>query len=102
MGGGDAAVVPERIWKAATDYRAENPMVNEVWNSPPFCHCTFTAAPEFDAELGSRFTQIVINMDPNDPLVAELNRLESARGWVRSRSEGFEALYEALQEKNDE
>jgi ABC-type phosphate/phosphonate transport system substrate-binding protein len=96
---GDAAVVLERVWTSATVYRDANPNVKQVWTSPEFCHCTVTAPPTFDAKLGQEFTRIMTNMDPKDPLVAELNRLTHSKSWVEGDSAGFEALYEALQNK---
>lgn len=98
-GRGDAAVVLEQVWTGAKTFRAQHPKVTRVWTSPEFCHCTITAPKDFDADLGRKFTQIITNMDPEDPLVVELNRLTQSKNWVEGDSKGFEELYEALKNK---
>ena len=98
-GRGDAAVVLEQVWNNEQAWREANPAVKQVWTSPEFCHCTFTAPQDFDKTLGRQFTRLITSMDADDPLVAELNRLENAKKWVPSDSKGFEALYEALENK---
>ena len=98
-GRGDAAVVLEKTWDRSTQWRKEHPTITQVWSSPEFCHCTFTAPADFDTKLGGQFTHLITNMDPKDPLVAELNRLEHAGGWLPADAKGFEALYDALENK---
>lgn len=100
-GRGDAAVVLENTWNRAKDWREANPGVKQVWLSPAFCHCTFTAPKDFDTALGNQFTQLMTTMDPNDPLVAELNKLENTKSWVETDSKGYEALYEAFEKKSE-
>ena len=95
-GRSDAAVILESAWKRAQGFRRANPAIQAVWNSPEICHCTFTAAQKFDASLGSRFTRIITSMDPKDPLVAELNRLEGAQKWLPGNPKGFEVLVASL------
>ncbi len=95
-GRGDAAVVLEQNWKKAAEFRKANPSIKSVWLSPEFCHCTFTAPGSFDKQLGSQFTKLMTSMDRNDPIVAELLRLENAGKFLQSDSKGFKALYQAL------
>ena len=97
-GRGDAAVVPINFWNRSTPWREKHPAVKMVWKSPSFNHCVFSAAQDFDATLGRRFTKLMTTLDAKDPLIAELNRLENTRKWVPGDSAGFEALVEALQE----
>lgn len=100
-GRGDAAVVLEQDWKRATAFRKANPQIQSAWTSPEFCHCTFTAPSGFDKKLGGRFTKLMTSMDRSDPIVAELLRLENAGRFLPSDSTGFEALYQALGEKEN-
>ena len=81
------------------EFREANPDVKAVWSSPEFCHCTFTAPKTFDKLLSAQFTRLITDMDSNDPLVAELNRLENTTKWVESETDGYEALYDALEQK---
>jgi ABC-type phosphate/phosphonate transport system substrate-binding protein len=70
-----------------------------VWISPPFSHCVFTAANDFDKRLASRFTALMLAMDPNDPSTAEAMRLEGTKKWVAGSQEGFQELLKALREE---
>jgi ABC-type phosphate/phosphonate transport system substrate-binding protein len=98
-GRGDAAIVLESAWNKATKFQKSNPNIATVWTSPEFCHCTFTAPGSFNKQLGSQFTRLMTKMDPSDPIVAELLRLEDAQRFVPSDPKGFGALYQALSEK---
>jgi ABC-type phosphate/phosphonate transport system substrate-binding protein len=98
-GQGDAAVVPLSFWTASKSWQEEHPTYKAVWNSPSFNHCVFTAAKDFDTKLGNQFTRLMTTLDPNDPLVAELNRLEGTRKWLPGDSAGFESLIEALRQQ---
>lgn len=97
-GRGDAAVVPLRFWKRSVQWRRKNPQVVAIWESPSFNHCVFTAAKDFEPALGRQFTELMTTLDPDDPLVAELNRLEGTRKWLPGDAQGFESLVEAIQE----
>ena len=48
----------------------------ELWRSRPYDHCAFTARPELDPSLCSRFVQLLLDMDPADPEIAEMMRME--------------------------
>jgi ABC-type phosphate/phosphonate transport system substrate-binding protein len=101
-GRSDAAVVPLGHWKRATAWREKHPNVKEVWKSPSFNHCVFTASKDFDTDLGRQFTRLMTTLDPKDRLVSELNQLEGTRKWLPGDSKGFESLVEAIQELEKE
>jgi ABC-type phosphate/phosphonate transport system substrate-binding protein len=97
-GQGDAAVVPQEFWKRSTAWREKNPNVQAVWSSPSFNHCVFTATKDFDTKRGSQFARLMTTLDPKDPLIAELNRIEGTSKWLAGDARGFEALIEALRQ----
>lgn len=98
-GRGQAGVIGERLWKRLA---AESPKaldaLQDIWTSPPFSHCVFTASNDLEAAVAQRFTKLMLDMNPDDPLTAELMRLEGTRKWVSGSPEGFETLIEALSE----
>ena len=101
-GRGDAGVVGERLWDELVARKApEVEDLRAVWTSPPFSHCVFTAAKDFDKELGARFTRLMLAMDGKDECTAEILRLEGASKWVAGSPEGFETLIEALRAASD-
>lgn len=93
-GRGDAGVITAGLWnrvKASTEGSLE-----ELWTSPAFSHCVFTASAEFDDKLAARFTELMTAMDPNDPACANIFRFEGTKQWLPGEAEGFEALVAAL------
>lgn len=91
-----------KYWNKATPFRKANPDIATAWTSPEFCHCAFTAPGHFDKKLGSEFTRLVTSMDSSDPVVAELTQLEDVQRFLPSDAKGFEALYRALGEKDQQ
>ena len=67
-----------------------------VWRSGPFCHCAFTARPGLAPEVGDRFVELLLSMDPADPEVAAMMRLEHLRRWVRADEQGWHGVMEAI------
>lgn len=100
-GRADAGIVDERLWDNLMNRNApEVEGLVAVWTSPPFSHCVFTAAQDFDRTLAARFTQLMLAMDGKDQCTAEILRLEAAKKWVAGSSAGFETLLEALRAEN--
>lgn len=101
-GRGQAGVISEGLWKHLVAQKpAEADQFKEIWTSTPFSHCVFTAGKDFDKQLGTRFTQLMLAMDGKDPVTAEVLRLEHCRQWVAGGQEGFEPLLKALREVAD-
>lgn len=99
-GRADAGIVGERLWDDLVARKAPDVEgLQAVWTSPPFSHCVFTAAKDFDKTAGDRFTQLMLAMDGKDVCTAEILRLEAASKWVVGSPDGFETLIEALRVK---
>jgi ABC-type phosphate/phosphonate transport system substrate-binding protein len=75
-------------------------VLTQVWVSPSFSHCVFTASAKFDQQLAARFTQLMTEMDPRDPLTSDVMRLEGTKKWLPGSPDGFESLVEALRENS--
>jgi ABC-type phosphate/phosphonate transport system substrate-binding protein len=99
-GRGQAGVIGERFWKHLSQHEPDRVRgLKAIWVSPPFSHCVFTASKDFDRDLAARFTNLMLAMDPNDPLAGEAMRLEGTRKWVAGSQEGFQELLKALEEE---
>jgi ABC-type phosphate/phosphonate transport system substrate-binding protein len=56
-GRGAAGIISAVLWKRlCADQPDQAARFKEVWTSPPFSHCVFTARKDFDKGLGARFT----------------------------------------------
>jgi ABC-type phosphate/phosphonate transport system substrate-binding protein len=95
---GQAAVIGSRLWERLKREQPEQAAgLIELWTSPPFSHCVFTAGMNLDDDLAQRFTGLMLAMDPSDPLTAEVMRLEGTRKWVAGSAAGFGHLIQALE-----
>lgn len=100
QGRAQAGVIGEQMWKKlVADKAPEADSLKEIWTSPPFSHCVFTANKDFDKKLGERFAKLMLAMDGKDPVTAEILELEAAKKWVPGTQEGFEDLLKALREE---
>lgn len=95
-GRGDAGVITAGLWNRVKDQPSTQGLLEELWTSPPFSHCVFTASAKFDEQLAARFTQLMTAMDPNDPSCAAIMRLEGTQQWLPGQPDGFAELIEAL------
>jgi phosphonate transport system substrate-binding protein len=83
----------EHLLRNAGDRAGE---VKVVWRSAPFCHCAFTARPGLPSDVADRFVGLLLSMDPADPDVAEMMRLEHLQRWVPADEQGWQAIMEAI------
>jgi ABC-type phosphate/phosphonate transport system substrate-binding protein len=97
---GQAGIIGERLWNRLSKEQPDQVRgLRVLWTSPAFSHCVFTASKDFDQRLASRFTKLMLAMDPNDPSTAEAMRLEGTRRWVAGSHEGFQELQKALRQE---
>lgn len=67
-----------------------------VWRSEPFCHCAFTARPGLPPDVAARFVGLLTSMDPGDPGVAEMMRLEHLTRWLPAHDGGWTGVIDAI------
>lgn len=101
-GRGQAGIIGQDMWKRLqADKPAEAAQFKEVWTSPEFSHCVFTARKDFDQQRGERFTKLLLAMDGKDAVTAEILKLEHCGKWVeggKAAQDGFGHLLKALRE----
>lgn len=101
-GRGQAGVIGVDMWKRLQSEKSqEAAQFKEIWTSPPFSHCVWTARKDFDKQTGERFTQLMMGMDGKDPLTAEVLKLEHCAKWVaggQQAQDGFGYLLTALRQ----
>jgi ABC-type phosphate/phosphonate transport system substrate-binding protein len=99
-GRGDAGVITLDLWNRVKDKPQTKDSLTQIWTSPPFSHCVFTAAKGFDKDSAQRFTQLMTEMDPKDSTTADVMRLEGTRKWLPGSPDGFASLVDALSSEN--
>lgn len=71
--------------------------ITEVWRTRPYNHCAFTAGPGLEDETSARFVELLLAMDPDDPEIAEMMRMEHLTRWVRATDDGWSDLIGAVE-----
>ena len=72
--------------------------ITEVWRTRPYSHCAFTAGPDLADDVSTRFVELLLAMDPDDPEIAEMMRMEHLTKWVRATDDGWADLMGAIEE----
>lgn len=69
-----------------------------VWRSRPFSHCGFAARPGLPEAVGQRFVEVLASMDPTEPEIKEMMRLEHLSAWIPADDSGWWDLIEAIKD----
>lgn len=98
-GRGQAGIIGQDRWaKLQKSQPEEAAKFTEIWTSPGFGHCVWTASKDFDKSIGARFTKLMTAMDRKNPLTCEILDLEHCKNWVPGSQEGFGFLFDALRQ----
>jgi ABC-type phosphate/phosphonate transport system substrate-binding protein len=73
--------------------------LTEIWSSPPYNHCMFTARPDFDREQEQRFVAALSAMSYDNPAHREILDSEGLQRWLPPDLDGYDALREAAAEQ---
>jgi phosphonate transport system substrate-binding protein len=67
----------------------------EIWSSPTYNHCMFTARPDFDLELERRFAGALSAMSYDNPVHRSILDAEGLQRWLLPHVDGYAALRQA-------
>ena len=95
-GRADAGAIGNLFW---TTMRAERLVpegaLTEIWTSPPYNHCMFTARPDLDLSSVRQFADALLAMSYENPVHRVVLDAEGLRRWVAPHLDGYDALREA-------
>jgi phosphonate transport system substrate-binding protein len=95
-GRADAGAIGSPFWKAVQSQKlVPEGALHEVWTSPPYHHCMFTARPDLDRELERRFAEALSAMSYDNPAHRPVLEAEGLQRWVPPHTDGYDALREA-------
>src|SRR5581483_4118321 len=95
-GRADAGAIGSPFWQAVqSQHLVPVGALQEVWTSPPYHHCMFTARPGLDQETQRRFADALLAMSYENPAHRAVLEAEGLRRWVLPHTEGYEALRDA-------
>jgi ABC-type phosphate/phosphonate transport system substrate-binding protein len=95
-GRADAGAVGSPFWSALRSQGlVPESALTEIWTSPPFNHCMFTARPDFDQAIARRFADALNGMSYENASHRAVLDAEGLRRWVEPRLDGYDELREA-------
>jgi phosphonate transport system substrate-binding protein len=95
-GRADAGAVGGPFWKTLkSEHLVPEGALTEIWTSPPFNHCMFTARPDLDPSVGQRFAEALSGMSYDNPNHRAVLEAEGLRRWEVPQLDGYESLRQA-------
>ena len=95
-GRADAGAIGSPFWSAVESQRlVPEGALQEVWTSPPYHHCMFTARPDLDRETEQRFAEALFAMSYENPAHRAILDAEGLQRWLPPHIDGYDALREA-------
>jgi len=99
-GRADAGAVGNRFWSTVQNERlVPKDSLREIWSSPAYNHCMFTARPDFDRDQERRFVEALLGMNYDNPIHREILDAEGLQRWLTPHLDGYEALRQAAAEQ---
>jgi len=95
-GRADAGAIGSPFWNTVrNEHLVPEGGLREIWSSPPYNHCMFTARPDLDREQERRFVEALSAMRYNNPNHREILDAEGLQRWLPPHLDGYDALREA-------
>jgi ABC-type phosphate/phosphonate transport system substrate-binding protein len=95
-GRADAGAIGSPFWRTLRSERlVPEGALAEIWTSPPYNHCMFTARPDFDLALEQSFAQALHGMSYDNPTHRAVLDAEGLRRWEPPHLDGYDSLRQA-------
>jgi len=95
-GRADAGAIGSPFWNTVRNEQlVPKDALSEIWSSPAYNHCMFTARPDLDRELERRFVEALSAMSYDNPAHRPILDAEGLKRWLPPHLDGYDALREA-------
>jgi phosphonate transport system substrate-binding protein len=95
-GRADAGAIGAPFWNTVQSERlVPERALKEIWTSPTYNHCMFTARPDLDAEQERRFVEALSAMSYDNPVHRAILDTEGLKRWLPPHVDGYDALRQA-------
>jgi len=99
-GRADAGAIGSPFWNTVRKERlVPEGGLQEIWSSPAYNHCMFTARPDLSPEQERRFVEALLAMSYDNPLHRAILDAEGLQRWLTPRLDGYAALRQAAAEQ---
>jgi len=95
-GRADAGAVGSPFWDTVRrEGLVPEGALSEIWTSPAYHHCMFTARPDLDVALERGFADALGAMNYDNPAHRAVLEAEGLRRWLPPHVDGYDALRQA-------
>ena len=95
-GRADAGAIGSPFWNTVRNERlVPEGGLREIWSSPAYNHCMFTARPELDLEQEHRFAEALSAMSYDNPVHRPILDAEGLQRWLPPHVDGYAELRQA-------
>ena len=99
-GRADAGAIGSPFWTTVrNEHLVPEGALREIWSSPPYNHCMFTARPDLDREKEDRFVAALLAMSYDNPVHRSILDAEGLQRWLTPHLDGYAALREAAEQQ---
>jgi phosphonate transport system substrate-binding protein len=95
-GRADAGAIGSPFWNTVRNERlVPEGSLREIWTTPAYNHCMFTARPDFDRQQERRFAEALTAMSYDNPDHRAILDAEGLQRWLPPHVDGYGELREA-------
>jgi ABC-type phosphate/phosphonate transport system substrate-binding protein len=99
-GRADAGAIGSPFWNTVrNEHLVPEGGLREIWSSPDYNHCMFTARPDLDPEQERRFAEALSRMSYDNPAHRSILDAEGLQRWLPPHVDGYAALRQAAAEQ---
>ena len=99
-GRADAGAIGSPFWNSVREQRlVPQGGLREIWSSPAYNHCMFTARPDLSPEQERRFVEALLAMSYENPVHRPILEAEGLKRWLTPHLDGYAALRQAADEQ---
>jgi phosphonate transport system substrate-binding protein len=99
-GRADAGAIGSPFWNTVRSERlVPEGGLSEIWSSPAYNHCMFTARPDLDSEQERRFVDALSAMSYDNPVHRAILDAEGLQRWLPPHLDGYAALRQAASQQ---
>jgi len=99
-GRADAGAIGSPFWNTVcNEHLVPEGGLREIWTSPAYNHCMFTARPDLDRDQERRFVEALLAMTYDDPVHRSVLDAEGLKRWLAPHLDGYGELRQAAAEQ---
>ena len=99
-GRADAGAIGSPFWNTVrNEHLVPEGSLREIWTSPAYNHCMFTARPDLNKDDEVRFTEALLAMSYDNPVHRSILDAEGLKRWLTPHLDGYADLRQAAAEQ---